>query len=110
MTKSDYTKIPLIFKKFIEKNKNEIDKEISEVILAFNFLYVKFNLICELSDDDIYNLKFEDKNIFSINENQILELKKYFGCVHRLLCGHNGKLKNSDFNFIKEFLKLNKYI
>ena len=108
--KSDYTKIPLIFKKFIEKNKNEIDKEISEVILSYNFLYIKLNLICDLSDDDIYNLKFEDKNIFSINENQILELKKYFGCVHRILCGHNGKLKQSDFNFIKEFLKLNKYI
>ena len=108
--KSDYTKIPIIFKKFIEKNKNEIDKEISEVILAFNFIYVKLNLICELSDDDIYNLKYEDRNIFSINENQILELKKYFGCVHRILCGHNGKLKPYDFNCIKEFLKFNNYI
>ena len=104
--KSDYTKIPLIFKKFIEKNKNDIDKDIFEVILAFNFIYVKLNLICELSDDDIYNLKYEDRNIFSINENQILELKKYFGCVHRILCGHNGKLKPFDFNCIKEFLKL----
>ena len=108
--KSDYTKIPIIFKKFIEKNKNDIDKDIFEVILAFNFIYVKLNLICELSDDDIYNLKYEDRNIFSINENQILELKKYFGCVHRILCGHNGKLKPYDFNCIKEFLKLNNYI
>ena len=108
--KSDYTKIPIIFKKFIEKNKNDIDKDIFEVILAFNFIYVKLNLICELSDDDIYNLKYEDRNIFSINENQILELKKYFGCVHRILCGHNGKLKPFDFNCIKEFLKLNNYI
>ena len=108
--KSDYTKIPYIFKKFLEKNNNEIDKEISEVILAFNFLYVQLNLKCELSDDDIYNLKFEEKNLFSIEQNQIIELKKYFGCVHRILCGHNGKLKHSDFNFIKEFLKLNKYL
>ena len=108
--KTGYTKIPFIFKKFIEKNKDVIDKEILEVILAFNFIYMKLNLISELSDDDIYNLKFEDRHTFTINENLILELKKYFGCVHRILCGHNGKLKPSDFYFIKEFLHLNNYI
>ena len=109
--KYDYTIVPYIFKQFLEKNKDEIDKEIYEVFLSFNFIYIKINLNCELSDDDIYNLNYGDKNdIFSFDNNHILELKKYFGSVHRITCGHNGKLKENDFNFVKDFLNINKYL
>ena len=109
--KYDYTIVPYIFKQFLEKNKDEIDKEIYEVFLSFNFIYIKINLNCELSDDDIYNLNYGDKNdIFSFDNNHILELKKYFGSVNRITCGHNGKLKENDFNFVKDFLNINKYL
>jgi len=107
--KNEYTKIPIIFKQFLEKNKDFIEKEIMDIILAFNFLYTKINLNTEISDEDILNLKYEKNNI-NIEQNHIKELKKYFGYVHRITCGHNGKLKEYDYTIIKEFLKNNNFI
>ena len=107
--KNEYTKIPIIFKQFLEKNKDFIEKEIIDIILAFNFLYTKINLNTEISDEDILNLKYEKNNI-NIEQNHIKELKKYFGYVHRITCGHNGKLKEYDYTIIKEFLKNNNFI
>ena len=107
--KNEYTKIPIIFKQFLDKNKNFIEKEIIDIILAFNFLYTKINLNTEISDEDILNLKYEKNNI-NIEQNHIKELKKYFGNVHRITCGHNGKLKEYDYTIIKEFLKDNNFI
>ena len=107
--KNEYTKIPIIFKQFLDKNKNFIEKEIIDIILAFNFLYTKINLNTEISDEDILNLKYEKNNI-NIEQNHIKELKKYFGNVHRITCGHNGKLKEYDYTIIKEFLKNNNFI
>ena len=40
--KNEYTKIPIIFKQFLDKNKDFIEKEIIYIILAFNYLYNKF--------------------------------------------------------------------
>lgn len=107
--KNEYTKIPIIFKQFLDKNKDFIEKEIIDIILAFNFLYIKINLNTEISDEDILNLKYEKNNI-NIEQNHIKELKKYFGYVHRITCGHNGKLKEYDYTIIKEFLKNNNFI
>ena len=107
--KNEYTKIPIIFKQFLNKNKDFIEKEIIDIILAFNFLYTKINLNTEISDEDILNLKYEKNNI-NIEQNHIKELKKYFGYVHRITCGHNGKLKEYDYTIIKEFLKNNNFI
>ena len=107
--KNEYTKIPIIFKQFLDKNKDFIEKEIIDIILAFNFLYTKINLNTEISDEDILNLKYEKNNI-NIEQNHIKELKKYFGYVHRITCGHNGKLKEYDYTIIKEFLKNNNFI
>ena len=107
--KNEYTKIPIIFKQFLGKNKDFIEKEIIDIILAFNFLYTKINLNTEISDEDILNLKYEKNNI-NIEQNHIKELKKYFGYVHRITCGHNGKLKEYDYTIIKEFLKNNNFI
>ena len=107
--KNEYTKIPIIFKQFLDKNKDFIEKEIIDIILAFNFLYTKINLNTEISDEDILNLKYEKNNI-NIEQNHIKELKKYFGYVHRITCGHNGKLKEYDYTIIKEFLKNNNFV
>ena len=37
--------------------------------------------------------------------NHVIELKKYFGNVYRIHCGHNGKLEKKDFDSIKEIIK-----
>ena len=105
----EYLKIPIIFKKIIHKN-DMIDKEISNIISAFNFLFLKLNLNCEINDDDIFKVNYEDKTNFTIQEKYMMKLKNYFGNVHRIHCGHNGKLENKDYNMIKEFLKSNKYL
>ena len=107
--KNEYTKIPIIFKQFLDKNKDFIEKEIIDIILAFNFLYTKINLNTKISDEDILKKKKEKNNI-NIEQNHIKELKKYFGYVHRITCGHNGKLKEYDYTIIKEFLKNNNFI
>ena len=104
-----YTNIPNMFKKFTENN-YMIDKEISDILQAFNFLFVKLNLNSEINDDDIFNLKYDNKNNFFVGKNKLIELKQYFGYVHRIHCGHNGKIKDNDFIIIKEFLKNNNII
>ena len=53
--KNEYTKIPIIFKQFLDKNKDFIEKEIIDIILAFNFLYTKINLNTEINDENILN-------------------------------------------------------
>ena len=104
-----YTKIPNMFKKFTENN-NMIDKEISDILRAFNLLFVKLNLNNDIKDDDIFNLNYDNNNNFFLEKNHKIELRKYFGYIHRIQCGHNGKLKDNDFRIIKEFLKNNNII
>ena len=104
-----YSNIPNMFKKFTENN-NMIDKEISDILRAFNFLFVKLNLKSEIKDDDIFNLNYDNNNNFFLEKDHLIELKTYFGCIHRIQCGHNGKLKDNDFRIIKEFLKINNII
>jgi hypothetical protein len=53
--KNEYTKIPIIFKQFLNKNKDFIEKEIIDIILAFNYLYTKINLNTEINDENILN-------------------------------------------------------
>ena len=101
--------IPIIFKKILQSN-DIIDKEISDIISAFNFIYMKINLSCSLTNEDILGLKYNDKKSFLVDQNHLIELKKYFGNVHRIHCGHNGKLESKDFKIIKEFLKDNEFI
>ena len=55
--KDVYIKLPFIFKKFMEKN--DIQKEIVDAIAYFNYLFVKFNLNCKISDDDILKYNYE---------------------------------------------------
>ena len=107
--KDEYMEIPIIFKKILQ-SKDIIEKEILDIISAFNFIFIKLNFICNLSNEDILGLKYEDKNSFIVDQNHLIELKKYFGNVHRIYCGHNGKLETKDFNIIKEFLKNNEFI
>ena len=105
-------KIPFILKKFIDKEKDLINKEVLDIISAFNFLFIKSKLECDLDDNDIYEFNYDIENdkLFSIVKNHENELKKYLGSVHRIHCGHNGKLKNNDIKAIKEFLISNKYL
>ena len=105
----EYMKIPFIFKKIIQNNEM-IDKEISDIISAFNFMFIKINLNCKINDNDIFTMNYDDKNDFTIKENDMNKLKNYFGNIHRIHCGHNGKLENKDYNVIKDFLKGNKFI
>ena len=104
-----YIKIPIIFKKIIQKN-DMIDKEISDIISAFNFMFIKLNLNCEINDNDIFSFNYDNETKFSIKEKCMEKLKNYFGNVHRIHCGHNGKLENKDYKVIKAFLKSHKYL
>ena len=110
--KDNIINIPYIIKTIIDKNKNLIPKTIFELISVVNFLFIKFNLKCELKNEDILNFNYsvDNKELFWIEENNINRLKKYFGCVHRITCGHNGLLESGDIKVIKEFLKTNKFV
>lgn len=110
--KDNIINIPYIIKTIIDKNKNLIPKTIFELISVVNFLFIKFNLKCELKNEDILNFNYsvDNKELFWIEENNINRLKKYLGCVHRITCGHNGLLESGDIKVIKEFLKTNKFV
>ena len=107
--KKVYIKIPFIFKNIIQNNVI-IDKEIIDIIKSFNFIFIKLNLCCNITDDNILNLNYDDKINFLVESNHMVELLKYFGYVHRIYCGHNGRLEDKDIYAIKEFLKKNKFI
>lgn len=107
----NYINTPYIIKNIVEKNKNIFTDKLIEFISLVNFLFIKFNLNCDLSDDNILKFNYNDTDkIFSIKNNRIEELKKYLGFTHRIKCGHNGKLSKQDFDIIIKFIEKNKFI
>ena len=112
--KETYINIPYIMKNIIEKNKNKINDQLSGFISYINFLFIKFNLNCNLNDNDIlkmnYNIDDKKEGLFNLEQSRIDSLKKYFGIVRRIFCGHDGKIDEEDFSFIIKFLKYNKII
>ena len=107
----NYINTPYIIKNIVEKNKNIFTDKLVEFISLINFLFIKFNLNCDLSDDNILKFNYnENDKIFSIKNNRIEELKKYSGFTHRIKCGHDGKLSKQDFDIIIKFLEKNKFI
>ena len=108
----NYINIPFVVGNIIGNNKNKISNNLTEFISVMNFLFIKFNLNCNLNDDDILKFNYDEGNnaVFKVEENHLNEIKKYFGCVHRIFCGHDGKIEVSDFSAIKIFLKNNNFI
>ena len=108
----NYLDIPIIIMNFVNKHKVMFSSKLLELIQIFNFLFVKFNLKTEISDNDIIKLNYNQNNkeLFKFDDNFVDGLHKYFGYVRRIYCGHNGKLKDTDIKFIKGFLKTNKFI
>ena len=111
-----YISIPYAIKEIIENNKNKISDNLYEFFIDMNFLFIKFNLNCNLDYNDIKNMKYNDNDIEKDEDKFIMEqshfdsLKKYFGYVRRIFPGHDGKMDNDDFLFIKKFLKYNKFL
>ena len=113
--KENYTNVPQFIKDIIGKNKYILSNKIIEFISAMNFMFIRINLKCDLNDDEILNLNYNNNDanseqLFSIEKNHVEELKKYLGYVHRITCGHDGQLTNRDFDIIIELLKKNKFL
>ena len=105
-----YLQIPKIIMNFANKNRIWFSDKLLNLIQIFNFLYIKFNLKTEINDNDIIKLNYDNNALFQFNDSFAIELHKYFGFVHRITCGHNGKLKFNDLNVIKEFLGKNNIV
>ena len=56
------------------------------------------------------NYDISNSELFKFDDHFLEELHKYFGYVHRIFCGHNGKLSSSDITAIIGFLRKNKFI
>ena len=110
--KANYLDIPIIIRNFVNKHKAMFSNKLLELIQIFNFLFVKFNLKTDINDNDIIKFNYIQNRgeLFKFNDNFVDQLHKYFGYVHRINCGHNGKLKSNNYNFIKGFLKVNQFI
>ena len=106
-----YLQVPIIIRNFTHKHKNLFSAKLLNLIQIFNFLFVKINLKTKINDNDIIKMNYEDKeDLFSYNDSFVSEIHQFFGYVHRITCGHNGKLKSGDIKAIKEFLLFNKII
>ena len=108
----NYLDVPKIMKNFVDKHKDVMKDDLVDLIKIFNFLFIKFNLKTEINDNDIFKMNYDINNneLFKFDEHFLEELHKYFGYVHRIYCGHNGKLSSSDIKTIKDFLNKNKFI
>ena len=103
-----YIDIPIIFRNFVNKHKNSFSNKLIELLQIFNYLFLKFNLKTEVNDNDLIKMNYEDNNkLFQLNDSFAKELHNYFGYVHRISCGHNGRLKLYNINYIKGFLLTN---
>ena len=107
---NNYIEIPKTIMNFANKYKTLFSDKLMNVIQIFNFLFVKFNLKTKINDNDIIKLNYKDNDIFKFNDSFEKELHHYFGYVHRITCGHNGKLKSGDVKFIIKFLIKNKIL
>ena len=106
-----YLDIPKIFISFVNKHKIKFSGKLLELIKILNYLFVKINLKTEVNDNDIIQFNYDENNdnLFYFNDSFVNELHKYFGYVHRIHCGHNGKLKDNDINEIIGFLQKNQF-
>ena len=104
--------VPKILHNFVINYKNKLNNKILDLIKILNFLFIKCNLKTEINDNDIIKMNYEENTSksFELNESALSELHKYFGYVHRVHCGHNGDLDQSDLKFIKGFLIKNKIV
>ena len=108
---NSYLQIPIIIRNFTNNYKDLFSNKLLNLIQILNFLFVKFNLKTEINDNDLIKMNYdENKDLFKFNDSFINEIHKYFGYVHRITCGHNGKLRSNDLKAIKEFLAFNKII
>ena len=108
---NSYLQIPIIIRNFTNNYKDLFSNNLLNLIQILNFLFVKFNLKTEINDNDLIKMNYdENKDLFKFNDSFINEIHKYFGYVHRITCGHNGKLRSNDLKAIKEFLAFNKII
>ena len=108
----NYLDVPKIMKNFVDKHKNVMKNDLVDLIKIFNFLFIKFNLKTDINDNDIFKMNYDISNseLFKFDDHFLEELHKYFGYVHRIFCGHNGKLSSSDITAIIGFLRKNKFI
>ena len=107
---NNYIEIPKTIMNFANKYKKNFSDKLLKLIQIFNFLFVKFNLKTGINDNDIIKLNYKDNDLFKFNDSFEKELHHYFGYVHRITCGHNGKLKSGDAKFIIKFLIKNKIL
>ena len=107
-----YLNVPKIFNIFVNNQKNNMSNKLLELIKIFNYLFVKINLKSDINDNDViaFNYDVNNDKLFQFNDSFANELHKYFGYVHRIHCGHNGKLKESDIKEIMGFLQNNQFI
>ena len=112
--KENYIFIPYIIKQILTKNSKLFSEKLKKFLSVMNFLFIKFNLNCNLNEDDIFQCNYKNyenrDEVFNMELNHINELKKYLGSVHRVYCGHTGELEKKDFMSIINLLKNNKYI
>ena len=107
---NNFIEIPKTIMKFAKKNKKLFSDKLLKIVEIFNFLFVKLNLKTEINDNDIIKLNYKENDLFKFNDSFEKELHHYFGYVHRITCGHNGKLKSGDIKFIIKFLIKNKIL
>ena len=94
--KSFYNNFSFNIKTFIEKIQEKNNQE--NFILFLNSILSLFEFV-----------NIDEKNK-TLNEEIENNLKNYFGNVHRIFCGHNGTLNESDYNIIDKELKKYNFI
>ena len=94
--KSFYNNFSINIKTFIEKIQEKNNQE--NFILFLNSILSLFEFV-----------NIDEKNK-TLNEEIENNLKNYFGNVHRIFCGHNGTLNESDYNIIDKELKKYNFI
>lgn len=107
----NYILIPIHLQKIVNENKQEMSALLIKFISQINSIFVNINLSHnDISEEQLNTLTYGKAHCFYLKSNIQEQLINYFGYTKRLFCGHNGKLVDSDTEYIREYLESKEYI
>lgn len=99
-----FTYFPFFIKDIVVENKGKIDESILKLLSKLNYLFATILLDTKLTKNELETFNYDNNAECSLKPEIEEGLTQYFGSVHRIFCGHNGELKESDIAYLMDYL------
>lgn len=113
----NFLNLPKIMKKIGKHYQNKFSINLISFISKLNFLFIQANLVTDINEEDLVSFNWNDEekgeeheDLFRIHRDLQENLMKYFGYIHRIFCGHNGRLNINDEQYLLKYFEINGFV